>query len=421
MKQIIILKSHKKAFKPGTIDLFSSLIDMFKVMELFFVKKLLFIILFIFVLSGVAVYSQTEEQIAAFDALTYEEYEKLTHKEILETYDIDLTKGEPAYFKIRGGDEFCFVADDGTKIFLVEEVWLNPDTKYQPRSTSGDILHHVNASFYYLMCENRTHILHVFYARRGQLSECYDKIKEKFTLFTKDKEYGDFTTYRTDFIYLSIFSPYVWVFSVEPVCLFMWLDKENDTSCSSITISADYNKFKDIYIGYITDELNEEKRLYPEQKNILNLILYYDKVIGNELAERYKNWEKKQASMAPIYRTLKSLDFYTQPVYAAYHMIDWDYDYFDKPNIEGDLPTTQEELEEYLSWIRKGYERFWKNKELNDGFGNPIRFELTEEGLKATSAGVDGELDTEDDLVRIRRYDEEIDLTNYDVYRRPRN
>jgi len=439
VKQIIILKSHKKAFKPGTIDLFSSLIDMFKVKELFSVKKLLFTILFVFALANVAVYSQTEEQIAAFNALTYEEYEKLTHEEILETYDIDLTKGEPAYFKIRGGDEFCFTADDGTKIFLVEEVWLNPNPKYKPRTTFG-FDHTAYTSFYYLICENRTHILHIFYSQRGQLSECYNKIKEKFTLFTKDKEYGNYTTYRTDLVYFSIFSPYVEVLPIPPTTLFLWLDKEDDTSCASISnirriqsvdeIKADYGLFKDIYIGYITDELNdyEDKldnfkgsMLWSDQEKILKHIFANDEIVGTELSERYKNLEERKKNMAPVFRTLTFINFYTQPVYAAYLKQGWDYDYFDKPNIEGDLPITQEELEEYLKWIRKGYERFWRNDEFDDDFGNPIRFELIEEGLKATSAGIDGEFDTGDDLVKIRRYDEEIDLTNYDVYRKPRN
>ena len=85
-----------------------------------------------------------------------------------------------------------------------------------------------------------------------------------------------------------------------------------------------------------------------------------------------------------------------------------------KPDMKGDLPVNQEELASYLAWIAA----IWQKdsiEDLTDDFGTPIRFELTDIGLKATSAGSDKIFGTDDDIVYISRYNSSI-VTIKNIY-----
>jgi len=79
-----------------------------------------------------------------------------------------------------------------------------------------------------------------------------------------------------------------------------------------------------------------------------------------------------------------------------------------KPNIDGELPVNEQELADYLAFMRNGLsklEYFIVGDELLDIFRTPIRVEIVTDGLKATSAGPDKEFNTEDDIVFIRTYE----------------
>ena len=73
------------------------------------------------------------------------------------------------------------------------------------------------------------------------------------------------------------------------------------------------------------------------------------------------------------------------------------------PNIKGELPRTEEELEEFINW--KIRSRPSGNPYITDSFGNPVKFEVVTEGLKVISAGKDGIFDTKDDQFFIRTYE----------------
>ena len=73
------------------------------------------------------------------------------------------------------------------------------------------------------------------------------------------------------------------------------------------------------------------------------------------------------------------------------------------PNIEGELPRTEEELEEFINWKLNNYAS--DNPSLTDSFDNPVKFEVVKEGLKVISAGKDGIFDTKDDQFFIRTYE----------------
>ena len=73
-----------------------------------------------------------------------------------------------------------------------------------------------------------------------------------------------------------------------------------------------------------------------------------------------------------------------------------------KPKFETQLPTNEEELAEYLAWMLNLRNPAWKK--FYDAYNTEIKFELTEEGLQATSAGSDKIFDTEDDIVFVREF-----------------
>jgi len=79
-------------------------------------------------------------------------------------------------------------------------------------------------------------------------------------------------------------------------------------------------------------------------------------------------------------------------------------------NLEGGLPRTDEELQLFLEW-KLNLSNAIKNREtiifnptypyksLEDYFGTALKFEIIDEGLKATSAGPDTEFGTDDDII----------------------
>jgi len=74
----------------------------------------------------------------------------------------------------------------------------------------------------------------------------------------------------------------------------------------------------------------------------------------------------------------------------------------ERPKIAGELPTTAEELKEYLRWIAfvEGYK---SEGELVDVYGTKIKFTLLKDDLKAISAGVDKKFGTADDVARVAK------------------
>jgi len=80
-----------------------------------------------------------------------------------------------------------------------------------------------------------------------------------------------------------------------------------------------------------------------------------------------------------------------------------------KPDIKGQLPTSEEELAIYLDWVYDLTQ--WSlggdehDNKLYDRYENEIKFELILGGLKATSAGYDRVFDTDDDIWAIRYLD----------------
>ena len=81
----------------------------------------------------------------------------------------------------------------------------------------------------------------------------------------------------------------------------------------------------------------------------------------------------------------------------------------ERPDIEGDFPKNEQELDIYTTWIIKLHGKQDDNIPY-DAYGTPIRFEILDDGLKAISAGADKEFDTDDDIVYINGIEIQMEL-----------
>jgi len=137
------------------------------------------------------------------------------------------------------------------------------------------------------------------------------------------------------------------------------------------------------------------------------------KKLDPEQDEMYLNMQKKSDTTNRILALSRPLSFYgTKEQYIV-----------PPPEIEGDFPKNEEELQLFLDWklevlpkMEPRYTVSFGNIEiLKDYFGTELKFEITEEESKITSAGLDMEFGTKDDIIfRVKigdlRYGELLDL-----------
>ena len=144
---------------------------------------------------------------------------------------------------------------------------------------------------------------------------------------------------------------------------------------------------------------------------IMYLILACDFETWKNTNEEFKALELEMYAVVNRIKTAERLSHYTQYIDA----IITEYEQYgeklsvtqkqameQKPKFETQLPTNEEELAEYLAWMLNLRNPAWKK--FYDAYNTEIKFELTEEGLQATSAGSDKIFDTEDDIVFVREF-----------------
>jgi len=341
----------------------------------------------------------------------------LTVEEFMTKNSID---GTEPFFK---EDKFMITADDGVSLVLRA---LNPyyDSNLRPpipkpffSIRDNNVYPNIfGESFYFLLCENETHILLMFDSDKNYPQ----KQKDKLTLV----KYGDFTpasVYIFSYLY-----PQNDMIAEKKV----WIDIENDKFCGTYmypyiyfdidNIPTDdgrdyYNFMKYFYISEIEKEIQRCNDIFTNNVDykINREIFYgysafkiYDKEMENRFASQLAELNKNKWKFGREYKNdmvwVESSVMSVSNIQDLYYRVLNNKDFAKtRPDIIGELPTTDEELEKYLSWQTSNYVG---DPVLKDRYHTPLKFEIIPEGLKATSAGKDKIWDTEDDRYFIRTY-----------------
>jgi len=326
-------------------------------------------------------------------------------------------------------DKVTIMADDGTNLVLRT---LNPyyDSKLRPpiskplfnirnkRDDNNNVYQNIlGECFYFLLCDDETHILLMFDADKNYPQ----KQKENMALV----KYGDFNTTPV-YIFSYIDSKYDQHKEMK-----VWIDKENDKFCGTYMypyihfdtnkeVSDDgkdyYNFMRYFFIFEIEKELKRCNEIFTNNVDyeINREIFYgeyafkiYDKEMEDnfaaQLAELLKNeWKFKREEQTNL-MWIQNRCMSVSEVQKFYKMARVNEDFAEtRPDIAGDLPTTNGELKNFLDWRTSN---FVVEPVLKDRQGTPIIFEIVSEGLKATSAGPDKEIGTDDDIVFVRTYE----------------
>ena len=351
------------------------------------------------------------------------------------------------FYKSKGAmTETQIISDKGDIIYLRE--YVNPSsTDILMKNIDGDDKYHI------LLCPSKKHVIY-------SLDGYYPEPDVVYSL----KYHSDFSGMRvyyvTDekFFYLS-----------DHYRDMIWIDLERDKFCGSYYFPAydfwrdnplkaeDYKEqyllLKDFYVennraaykrldeALATKSYNELSSGYDfanyAYSGIYRFLRDYDKPLAEKLSEENGEYKKKIEDYQDILRNMGLLKMYTCPVSKAderYREFKYYEQYREvkkgpRPDIKEELPVNEAELQVYLKWIRKydirdnksniKYDRFGyrppekklgpSDEEYWDYYGNPLKFELTGEGLKVTSAGRDGIFGTEDDQYFLSKYTEAHD------------
>ena len=345
-----------------------------------------------------------------------------------------------------------------------EMLWKNqaPGGVYGPKGPDGPprviyeklLDNEENTVSYALLCESRDHILYIFKHYKGFF---VDKTDDYTVDINKQIDFENVTTYTFTLRYNNIGQVLVppgqtfwpeFQFLVD-----IWIDK-NDKYCGSLmyppypfleyysdlsyefkTINSKTGKevinnvpqYK-IHIDIDTNLLNEyyvcvkdhyidwaEKSLilYLESshkwnldfrerfENVLYLMKYCDNNTWGIFNDKFKNASKIVAANELYQYNVLRLENHTLGVSSIiiernrYHPVR-----IPEHIPEFEFPRTEEELNEYLTFIKEVY-----SASLHDYYGVEIKIELQPLGLKATSAGPDKVFDTDDDIVFIREHE----------------
>ena len=329
-------------------------------------------------------------------------------------------------------DKTVITADDGTSVVLrtlnpyyaeklrsqIRFYHISGRTPEQRRhsifqtfddNTRQDVL---KEYFYFLLCEDETHILLMFDADKDYPQEQ----KDNLTLV----KYGDFNTLTVhNFSYTSK--------NDKLIEAKVWIDKENDKFCGTYTykymsFSTDkevtddgrnyYNFMRDFFISEIEKELQRCNDIFANNVDYeINRNIFYGNYAfrdyDKEMEERFaaeletllKNEGKFRRELNLNLWWLQNHSMTVSEIQQQYKLLKMDTDLaYTRPDIVGNLPRTDEELEKYLAWRTKN---FVGEKVLKDRQGTPIKFEIDPLGLKAISAGPDREFGTDDDVIYI--------------------
>jgi len=189
-------------------------------------------------------------------------------------------------------------------------------------------------------------------------------------------------------------------------------------------INNRYELLKDMCIKYTQDDL-ERLRMAVKTYTIVpmsldntftSFIYLNDRELSQKISDdlnelQQKAWSEEYGIVLANRGRLKR---YTLPIWLAVRDSEWNAQVPRVENLSDELPRTEEELKDYITWITRGFRPFFDDEVALDIYKTPIKFELTEEGVLATSAGEDKEFGTEDDQSFLSEYANRfIDKWNY--------
>jgi|GEM_PF-1547225 len=331
---------------------------------------------------------------------------------------------------------FTIKADDGST-FVIKR--LNPyyDENIRiPLRTSGmfvglnEIMVIVEGeAYYFLLCEDETHIL----LRIDDEINYFQKHGNSLKL----EKYGDFKNVSAyKFSYLIFDGYYSHLDNRIIKEKIIWMDTEKDQYCGSreyqpIEFKDNSHKtdegklyfdyVEDLYIYIVEEEIARCSKLLDEDIDYtINIDVYfavhgidiYNAELGKVLMEQLDFlWKNERKYEKLRHYNQSRMNTYGQSVSKSNMSFQFFWqtdDYVEtKPDIEGELPTTEEELIEYNRWLLSRF------RDLNRGnfpyfrdlYGTELRYAIVNKGLKVISAGKDKVFDTEDDELFIRTYE----------------
>jgi|GEM_PF-1547224 len=134
--------------------------------------------------------------------------------------------------------------------------------------------------------------------------------------------------------------------------------------------------------------LRDDMQNTIEEQNKQILKNYTVKV--SERMQEIQSNKKKVLDLLGSFGTMKHIPYKLKPALT-------------KPNIQEELPKTEEELSDYIIWLCK-VEGLLSDDELKDVYGTPVKFNIVDNGLQAISAGQDKKHNTNDDIVILNEY-----------------
>jgi len=315
-------------------------------------------------------------------------------------------------------EKYVLTADDGrTIIFRKLNDHYDDKVRMQIKYT-GQLPQ--NESFYFVLCENETHILHFFDEERNYWNKRKNDLK-----LNKKAEFKNTTLYELDFIVNNELNGNI----------ALWEDKQNDMYCgSSSWVSLNYIDYfdedfysflRDLYIYQVYNELKEGDESQDKHilfspsyfmNKVLNPISFYDVDIGKDIEENIEKLKVRNGAIRLARTGNQSiLERFTLPINFLITLSEVMKSEGDitslKKNLSYDadspssLPQTEEELEIYKNLVQECYKGTVFDTKMFDYYGTIVTFAIVSEGLKATSAGPDKAFGTDDDITFIRTYE----------------
>ena len=138
-------------------------------------------------------------------------------------------------------------------------------------------------------------------------------------------------------------------------------------------------------------------QIFPLRDDMQNTIEEQNKqILKNYTVKVSKRMQEIQSNTEKAIDLLESINYKKRLQYKLKPELD-------KPNIQEELPKTQEELSDYIIWLCK-VEGLLSDDELKDVYGTPVKFNIVDNGLQAISAGQDKKHNTNDDIVILNEY-----------------
>ena len=228
----------------------------------------------------------------------------------------------------------------------------------------------------------------------------------------------------------------------------LWIDKDDGEYSGSLTYtpfdltfssfeSYDYyTHIKDVVLDLVKEEFDNYRKDFEKgepheisyyfQRVTMRWVAANDQKTSIELQKQFDDLKKENSKVLDVYRIKYNnkimLSWYTSSISTLQKQLESNKKYLsnpsrnvteneqktldapERPEVAGELPVNEEELEAYKMWAQRIF--FTLKYELpHDEYGTLIKFELTGEGLTAMSAGPDKIFGTDDDMSATTTYE----------------